>query len=217
MSRGSGAPRPDAWRPPRSGVIASALVALALALAGCSIEGEAIRPPTDADLAKLNEYVNDLQWGGLQFSPDSPRPTVEFERYVDPDLAEATYSECMEESGYVDWQEQNLTALGGAPVAERLALYTCITRFPIHPGYYGLYTPGQLDAIYDFYRDSLVPCISASGIDLGDVPTREVFVASGFFDRWSPYGRNFDISDHELAALYARCPDLSSAIGGQPG
>lgn len=158
----------------RIGAAAIVVIAASMVLTGCSLAGEPIVQPTAPELAALNATVRDLQWQGLRFSPNAPRPTVELEEYTDPDDTTEVYRTCMREAGHEDWTEINFNALGDAPAAERLDLYVCISRFPLHPSYYGLYSEGQLDAIYDYYQESLVPCMQASGIDVQGVPTRRV-------------------------------------------
>lgn len=195
---------------------AVAVVAAAVALGGCSLEGDSIAQPTSIELAAMTRQVNDLQWGSLQFSPDSPRPTVEFSRFIEPDQTDGVYSACMEEAGYTGWDQANVNSLGEPPAAERLDLYVCVTRFPVHPGYYGIHTPAQLDAVYDFYRDSLIPCLRGAGLEITGVPTREDFVKSEFLQTWNPYAQNFDIPGEVLNGVYAQCVDLSYRIAVPP-
>lgn len=189
------------------------VVATAGALGGCSLAGEQIAEPTSTELAAMTAQVNDIQWQNLQFSPDSPRPTVEFSRFIEPDQTDAVYTACMEEAGYIGWEQVIFNSLGGPPAAERLDLYECVSRFPVHPAYYGIHTTAQLDAIYDFYRDSLVPCLRGAGLEITGVPTRDEFVKSEFLYTWSPYAQNFDIPDTVLSGVYEQCPDFSYVIG----
>lgn len=198
----------------RTGAVAVAIAAASIALTGCTLTGSEVPPPTEAELAALNERVSDLQWRHLQFSPDSPRPTVEFERYVEPSDTDDVYRDCMQDAGYTDWEPTTMSAFGGPSSSERLDLYICVTRFPVSPSYYGLYSPAQLDAIYDYYRDSLVPCLRGAGLDVSDPPAREDFVESEYFaGQWSPYGYDFGLTETELRVVTAGCGDLSSVIG----
>jgi len=192
---------------------AVAVLIAAGALGGCSVERGPIAEPTPTELEAITRQVNDLQWQNLQFSPDSPRPTVEFSRFIQPDETDEVYTACMEDAGYVGWEQANFNSLGGPPAAERLDLYVCVSRFPVHPAYYGIHTAAQLDAIYDFYRDSLVPCLRGAGLDITGVPTRDEFVKSEFPFAWNPYAQNFDIPDKVLSGVYAQCPDFSYVIG----
>jgi hypothetical protein len=200
----------------RTAAASAMVLAASLLVCGCSLVGESIPEPTEAELAELNEQVRDLQWQILQFSPDSPRPTVEFESYVDPDAADEVYTECMVQAGYPDWQASSVGAFGGPPTMERLALYTCVSRFPLHPGTWGLYSTDQRDAIYDYYRDSLVQCLESSGLDVRDAPTRDEFLTASLFG-WTPYSYDFGNSDEEMAAIARRCGDLASALGRPRG
>ncbi len=195
-------------------VAASVVIAASIVLTGCSLAGDEIPQPTTAELDAMLTQVNDIQWQNLQFAPDSPRPTVEFERFIEPSEADAVYTACMAESGYDGWQQANYNALGGPPEAERLDVYACIARFPIPPVYYGLRTSSQLDAVYDYYRDSLLPCLRAAGMDVTETPTREEFVAStSFGGQWNPHWYAFPRAVGADLAAYARCGDLSYVIG----
>jgi len=188
------------------------LAALLPLLAGCVTAGEAVPEPTVHELETLNERVRQLQWQFLQFSPDSPRPPVDFVSFVDPANTEQAYAACMQAAGHEGWTPSNSSALGGPPIGERLDLYICIAQYPIAPSYYGLYTPAQLGAIYDYYRDSLVPCIRAAGVGVGEPPTRAEFVAipKGFRVLWTPYDAGAPgLTQTEKQSLYTKCPDLS--------
>lgn len=163
----------------------------------------------------MDLVVQDLQWQGLGFSPDSPRPTVEFEAYTDPDDTNRVYTDCMVAAGYEDWDQQSYGSLGEPPIAERLDLYTCLSRFPVHPSFYGLYAPGQLEAMYDYYQDTLVPCMEASGVSVRAVPTREDFVGKPpvLGGTWNPYAFDYEMGEQEWTSLYMHCTDLSYRIG----
>jgi hypothetical protein len=193
---------------------AGAVIATSLALSGCAPAGERIPQPTAEELSVLNEQVRDLQWQNLQFSPDSPRPNVDFEHYIDPEASDEIYSECMMEAGYPGWEPNSFGAFGGPPAIERLDLYICVSRFPLHPSRWNLFTTAQRDAIYDYYRDSLVPCLAAAGLPMSEVPSREDYLAESFFG-WNPYNVNFEISNEEVAAITSKCGDLTAMIGGE--
>lgn len=202
----------------RIGAASIGVIAASMVLTGCSIAGEPIAQPTAPELAALNATVRDVQWQGLRFSPNAARPTVEFESYTDPDDTTEVYRSCMREAGHEDWTEVNFHALGDAPVTERLDLYVCTSRFPLHPSFYGLYTESQLDAIYDYYEESLVPCMQASGIDVRGVPTRAEFVGNppAMGSVWSPFNYDYELSDNLWMVIYRDCNDLSYRIGVPP-
>lgn len=200
----------------RVGGVAAVALAASVLLTGCAVDRGEVPRPTGSELEVLNQRVRDIQWQVLQFPPNAARPAVEFEEFVDPDRTGEVYTACMVEAGHTGWTPTNVGAFGGPSSAERRDLYVCVSRYPLAPSNYGFYTSAQLDALYNYYRDLLVPCLEASGIAVTAPPSREDFTdAAGFGLQWSPYSFGAgDFTEIELSSLSLGCPDVASSRFG---
>lgn len=100
----------------------------------------------------------------------------------------------------VEWANGLTTQLqfaNGFCVANRPVFTT--TRPPI--------TGEELDFTYDYYRQSLVPCLSNLGFPNPAPPTRKSFVASD--GNWSPYDTVFTslLDSEQIATIAIVCPE----------
>lgn len=172
-------------------------------------------PDWDAERrSSLQRRVNQLQACGLL---PSPPEDVNFIRYVGPDEVDDLYLRELRRHGIAasdvgsldpaDWDcpEPQLEAAAGV-------LFRCWVQYPIHPGYDHLpFTSVQLRALYDYYVESLSPCLLAAGHDPGPVPPYEYFAAHvDTSTAWSPYALItskllWSGRDEELRALRRRC------------
>jgi hypothetical protein len=153
---------------------------------------------------------------------------VEFVRYISPDDWGRVHAQCFRDHG-IDAAE---TFDGGIsfervpedlPDRERViqeAEYRCLVMYPVHPRYRQPLSPAQIRVIYDYYIDSLVPCLRRRGLGIPDPPEWETFLAR--FEtshEWTPY--QFvtwaSYSDEEWQALNEDCPQHPplSAIYGE--
>jgi hypothetical protein len=188
---------------------AAGSLAAALLLTGC-VQSRPLPPtPTDAELAQLNTRVQDIQWQYLGFTPDAPRPDVDFVRYVDPDDTAGTYAECMIDAGFPDYDPY---ATANDDVGQTLALFVCISEYPLEPRYYNLFTTRQLEFLYDYYQEAVIPCLTGAGVDVGEIPTREQFtkpLQGGGAYLWSPWQGASELGQQEFLSISLRCPDYS--------
>jgi hypothetical protein len=197
----------------RSAIVATLLAAACLAVTGCSFERGPIAAATDAESAALDRQARQLQWEAMLLSADIDRPEAVFEAHIDPEVAEEVYTDCMREAGFSDWRRVEDNTLGTRVLSERLAGYACESRFPLPASEYGLYSTGTLDAVYDYYRDSLIPCLKGAGVDVGGVPTRDNFALGNFYGKqWTPYGHDVGVTDEEARLISQRCGDLTTEI-----
>lgn len=193
--------------------LAVALVLL-VGLTGCVQSRQLPPAPTAEELGVLDARVRDIQWQYLGFTPDSPQPAVTFLGYVDPEETTETYVECMVDAGFVDY-DPFASGNGTADVNETLALFVCISERPLEPRYYNLFTTRQLEFLYDYYQESVIPCLRGAGIEIGTIPTREQFTTplrGGGTYLWSPWQRSADISPQTFMSVSLHCPDYSFAM-----
>ena len=197
--------------------VAAIVAATALLLTGC-VQSRPLPPtPTDAELAQLNSRVQDIQWQYLGFTPDAPRPDVDFVRYVAPDDTADTYAACMTDAGFPDYDPY---ATANDNVGQTRALFVCISEYPLEPRYYNLLTTGQLEFLYDYYQEAVVPCLTGAGVEVGTVPTREQFskpLQGGGAYLWDPWQGLGDLGQQEFLSLSLRCPDYGFAMIRQAG
>ena len=192
-------------------------LALLVVLTGC-VQSRPLPPkPTEAELALLNARVEDIQWQYLGFTPGDPRPDVEFVEYVDPDATAGTYADCMIGAGFPDYDPY---ATANDDVGQTLALFTCVSAYPLEPRYYNLFTTRQLEFLYEYYQEAVIPCLRGAGLDLGSIPTREQFtepLRGGGAYLWSPWQRSGDLTPQAFLSVSLRCPDYSFAMIRQAG
>ena len=190
---------------------AVAIAALAISsLGACATATRPIPPnPKGPELTELTNRELDLQWQYIGLTPDSPRPTVKVVRFIGPDEAKQVYSDCMTESGFPFYGANGPT--DDADNYERLAIYICTAKYPQPPATYGLYSAAQHDFLYDYYLDTLIPCVRSSGIKLNDVPSRDEYKSTTSFS-WSPLDQLSKVGDDLRFVIESRCPAYPSGF-----
>ena len=100
---------------------------------------------------------------------------------------------------------------GGSDPALQVALTTCLAEYPRLPELRGSLNLAQLDYLYDYYRDFLIPCLGAAGYSFsGYRPTREQFVAINVQAHWTPLA-GLPFSAFEDPNLLKECPPTPSS------
>jgi hypothetical protein len=182
-----------------------------IALAGCA----PVRSiPPQASGAELEQLVGDEQdlfrhwYMYLVKAPKDP-PIVPMKRVVTPSEAEVVYEECMAEAGYLDYGQSGTTVAVEQSEAGQLALYICVAQYPVDPSTFGLFSEAQLEYLYDYFHESLIPCLESSGYEIVDVPSRADFLRRepAQLYAWSPYDTLHGVSPLVLAKLTKRCPE----------
>lgn len=123
---------------------------------------------------------------------------------------------CLADAGYTDYQVLGTGASAGiastgsvSTEAEMLAETVCFSAVQIVGADRGLLNDAQLGYLYDFYRESVVPCFEISGITVASAPSRDEFIESG--GAWSPSAAASvaPLTDFELgeSPLYRSAPD----------
>jgi hypothetical protein len=198
---------------------AAAFIAAAFVLCGGFLSGcVAVPPPQPSDddaIAAFNESMLSMTWQntGLDTITERPRfqqgPALEQSPWLD-----ATFA-CMTEQGLGNY------GLGFSPgsgfelygpdsstaqdPSDLLAFYTCVAANALVPdeGFSAL-SDEQLDYIYDYYQDWLVPCVIMQGYHFTDVPSRIEFRALG--GQWRPfYSVDISISGADYEELERLC------------
>ncbi len=181
-----------------------ALVAVSVVLlCGCA-SVTAPQPGLDSDEeADLKQYIADLNWQVTGLSddlrPPPPRVTT-----VSPDDRVPAYVKCMNIAGFDNYRA---TGGGGFEIgdasmddrtdAELIADYVCNLSFEVDGQYDGWLNSGQLGYIFDYYRDSLVPCLETLGYEVQDAPSRAEFIRT--LGGWHPY---FAVRESQQALFF---------------
>ena len=126
----------------------------------------------DAALARHVESMREQGFTG-------PQPAdVEFVRYISPDEWRRIRAQCFRDRVF-DADETFYGGIsfdrvpGDLPGRERRiqeAEYRCLVMYPVHPRYRQPLSPAQIRVIYDYYIDSLVPCLRRRGLEIPDPP-----------------------------------------------
>jgi hypothetical protein len=170
---------------------AAALVAAALVLSGCV----ATPPPgpTEVDLAAFQARMLELSWSNSGLSGEPPSVDPQPQSSVNDSVM--AVGQCMEHAGVGGQSWEFSSSRGymlygpaegpaGDPVVQ-LAFYTCVAAYGFVHTADEVRTPAQLDFIYDYFADWLVPCILDQGYALSEVPSRAEF--HEIYGVWSPY------------------------------
>lgn len=207
--------------------VAVMILSIVAIVAACTSDASArLAPPTEDDLATISrDAAYEQQRTALvdnfqQRYPGATVPALDMVRFVTPSDWAVTKAQCMTEAGYVAMAERDSVEFGGIPVDQEeafdLAALECDLKYPMDPRYSSPLSDYQVQYLYEYYVLDLVPCLEASGIDVGDAPSlqrfRETFETA---EGWTPYNAvNIDEALREWDALNARCPQAPADLFG---
>lgn len=168
-----------------------ALAVCALLLAGCSTV--AAPPPgmTDAQLDDYYELQSDVMWRNTRLSddlrpPDAPAQVVTLEQRSE------LIADCMNTAGFDNYVNRRGVLVVSTEAqseedtqVERLAFYSCRSGLRVQELEESLLNPAQIDYLYNYYEQALVPCLAVNGIDVDDAPSRTQFIEQNA--GWNPY------------------------------
>ena len=186
-------------------------VVAALLLAGCTVTPVA-EPLSGLSPEEEQLYAQSfaLQWSGIEVAGD---PVVGVVAYVPSAGWGTAVAGCMNAAGYPDYgvTATGMTYPAREDDAEALALYTCIGEYPVQADFSSYANEAQLGYLYDYFRDSLVPCLATEGYTVpGAAPTREQFTRFTVEPRWNPYNA---LESRPTEGVRERCP-ASPFAGG---
>lgn len=155
----------------------------------------------------------DIVWEamGLADAKRPPDPDVE---YIGDDEWGAALADCMTDRGFVGYVESG----GGIQMGdytgdeyEAIAWYLCQATYQYDPRVLGGINASQLDYMYEYNRDTLVPCLEGHGIDVEQAPPRdEATTIDSEFAGWNPYyymADGFDPTTNKADRnIYESCP-----------
>lgn len=185
--------------------------ALAMVLALCALTGcvsQIVAPASGLSAEEQQLYAAmDREPTTLTAVLDSDFVAVEF---VPPAGWSTAIAGCMNAAGYSDYASSGELQLpagdAGISYEQTLAFYLCHAKYPLVDDATNDLSLAQLDYLYVYYRDSLVPCLGAVGFPIfGEIPTKQQFVVISAGRRWHPY----DLLPAEAlaeVALLQSCP-----------
>jgi hypothetical protein len=169
-----------------------AATALVLALTGCV---QAVGPPpvTDADLEEYIGIQQQRQWSFI--APTSlEHPRLE-SRVLGPEQLFGSERNCPVGPDALD------------------DTFACLVAELPHPSTTNFFSRAQLDYIYDYFQDSLVPCLLQYGLDVGYAPSREEFTREPGWLSWDPYSElGAEVPPSRAAELRWRCPPMPAGV-----
>ena len=182
-----------------SGVVA-VLAASVVLLSGCAEHRHA--PPSGLsaeEFAQYHDYLGQRMWQGTGL-PESLRPEIT------PEIVEP--EEWTDRLGSCD--DMAATAMAAGEQAAIISEYSCRMRYQLTPGVLTLLNEAQLDYLYDYYKDTLVPCLRIRGVEVPEVLTREEAVDVGRFGAypWNPYAAMGDFTRDDVrdSTTWSACP-----------
>ena len=166
---------------------------MALLASGCVT----VRPLPDGPGADNPELAlqSRLEQAWSNTGLDGARPDVEVGQPVETEGGFEVIADCMgshghDEFGFSDgWSGPQLTQIGTTRLSDEMQVdfFTCFAASPtIMESATPFLTASQLDYLYDYYQELVIPCLAATGARVGAVPTREEFQTDRY-GSWTPY------------------------------
>lgn len=194
------------------------LAVAALLLAGCAPVNPVPPAPTAEDFDDLLAQRLDAVWEKTTLD-DARRPPIAAGSTLSQFAAAHAFSRCMQSLGWPDYFSHD-TGYGYRALQlatsdeERLNWYECYAAYPVDDEI-GLASIAQYDYVYDYYRDSLIPCLRAHGYVLSRAPDRMEFRTT-WFDWsdplapyvWNPYYELPAYSSSTALAVTEFCPPV---------
>ena len=182
--------------------------ATVLMLTGCV---QVVQPPApETDNAARDAYAEqwiDSMWSNSTI-PDQ-RPADIAVTFVKQGEWGPAVQACMEESGYAGYVGQGDSLSWSGPEiseAEELTRLVCMSTYQSDPQ---ILSAAQLGYLYDFYRDSTVPCLELAGVEVVDAPSRAEFIESGggWFPAMFAQGDGLSYYGIDKSPWYRSAPD----------
>lgn len=202
-------------------MVRMAAVALAAAsvvlLSGCVPTTSA--PPggsAEENLALVREVQLDAQWTNLDLPAEQRPADVGYEVVAIDEWAERVAA-CMTAKGYRNFEARggNLqigkSATFSEEVSEAIDFFECRSAFQRELSIASGINAEQREYLYDYYQESLVPCLELAGVRVESAPTRAAFAATGEGIGWNPYLALDGFSFGEVsvdAETLERCPSF---------
>lgn len=194
---------------------------LAIAIAACLLLGGCAASPVD-DPADVSLHLQQRLDAAFNPGPGgTDRPAATPVRFALPAGWGALMGRCMNSAGYASFKYDRFYGFtNGGRDADRtgdegLAWYHCTQQLPSFDTVYAEFNNADLDLLYEYYTEYLVPCLGSLGADVTEVPSREAFANGGEGQPgwWNPYLRvSPPASTADVDLLFAKCEPYPDAV-----
>ena len=195
---------------------ALAALLVLVALAGCATVSAPPAGLSADEEAELRSRIADSYWAATGLYPDQ-RPATPPVTVVSLDDWGYAIAKCMNIAGFDNYQggpDGSFTSSGDVTSdAEVVAKFVCDMTFEMEGQYDSWLNDAQLDYVFDYFRQSLVPCLERRGLEVAQAPTRNEFRAN--FGSWHPYYAIEQSRFTEMAtdlSVAVECPAMPPGI-----
>ena len=196
-----------------------------LVLSGCAAEIDPPEPgpgPTQSlnqqitavEEQIVSKYLDNAWRNVVSIHPDAIRPEVDRVRLIHQTDWTTIIPDCLAEMGHhVEPDANGSWSVQGGPESEPyfVAFYTCEAMYPVHPKYNAPMTDAKIAKLYDYFLNSLKPCLEAEGYAVPPAPSLQRFQETYRTDGgWFIYAGVADaaIGTEELARINRVCPQV---------
>lgn len=183
--------------------------AIALSLTGCSL---ALAEPPPPEGAELQGYIAEQQ---------RRIPTAEVLSDGEVDFS-LNGTSCLEHAQefLASVDVTSITDEQVVLVSEQFEqeMVNCEAGVIVDPNAGGYFSAAQLDYVYDYFQDSLVPCLQLQGLNVGYAPSRAEFATAAGWIMWDPYSElGAAVPPSRSEEIRSRCPEYPPAgfLGGR--
>ena len=187
------------------------LLTLAIALTGCAAQ------PTDA-AADVSLHLQQRLDTAFNPGPGGiDRPAAAPVRFALPNGWPNLMRSCMNDAGFtsVGYDREDGFTNVSATGEGALAWYRCGQQLPQYDTVFADLSAAQLDELYDYYVDTLVPCAGAVGLPVSEVPSRADFTDGGEGQPgwWHPFlSIALPASSADVDLLFAKCDPYPATV-----
>jgi hypothetical protein len=168
----------------------------------------AVLDPEGTEKLRLEEQ--DRQWESVTITyPDATRPADPFQQYRDSiDSVELT--DCFAAAGLqvdigttADGSGRTGISVSPEDESQAISAYECWAAYPSTP--IAPMTTEQLDYLYSYLTQYLVPCYEANGVTVPEAPPRDDFVSNWPDQGWFPSTGEARITAEKDQAINETC------------
>lgn len=158
----------------------------------------------------------------LAAHPSASVPDADLVRFVLPSEWAEAIAQCMSDAGFQASAEPD----GGVKYeeipeaqgeAQSVANYVCSVQYPVDPTYARPLNEEQLDYLYWYFTNELIPCLEEEGHSVSTAPSRSTFIDQYDSNPWSPYSDVAAVSDAAWLAINEKCPQMPAELFGASG
>lgn len=187
------------------------LLSLAITLTGCAAHPADSAADVSLHLQQRLDTAFNPGPGGID------RPAATPVRFALPNGWGNLMRRCMNDGGFdtVGFDREDGFTNVGETGDSALAWYQCTQQLPEYDTVYVEFTDEQLDKLYDYYVEVLVPCAGAVGFAVTEVPSRAAFADGGEGQAgwWHPFlSVELPPSIEDVDLLFAKCDPYPESV-----